>query len=49
MERRWSEFTREDIQKIADKQKSYINLLTLTKKVLEQCIDLLAIDAPERM
>ena len=33
----------------ADKQKSYINLLTLTKKVLEQCIDLLAIDAPERM
>lgn len=33
----------------ADKQKSYINLLTLTKKVLEQCIDLLAIDAPEHM
>lgn len=32
-----------------EKQSSYINLLSLTKKVLEQCIDLLAIDAPEQM
>ena len=30
-------------------QASYINLIVLTKKVLEQCIDLLGIEAPERM
>ncbi|MDO4474582.1 MAG: arginine--tRNA ligase [Eubacteriales bacterium] len=32
-----------------DKQKSYIALLTITKKVLESCIDVLGFEAPERM
>jgi arginyl-tRNA synthetase len=32
-----------------EKQKSYINLLLITKKVLETCIDLLGIEAPDRM
>ena len=31
------------------KQASYINLLKLSKKTLEQCIDLLGIKAPDRM
>ncbi|MDD6451246.1 MAG: DALR anticodon-binding domain-containing protein, partial [Lachnospiraceae bacterium] len=30
-------------------QGSYINLLDLTRRVLEQCIDLLGFSAPERM
>jgi arginyl-tRNA synthetase len=30
-------------------QKSYIGLLSLTKNVLEACIDMLGFDAPERM
>ena len=32
-----------------DKQKSYIALLTITKEVLESCIDVLGFEAPERM
>ena len=32
-----------------EKKKSWIRLLTLTKEVLETCIDLLGFDAPERM
>lgn len=32
-----------------EKKKSWIHLLTLTKEVLETCIDLLGFDAPERM
>lgn len=32
-----------------DVKKGYIALLVLTKKVLEQCIDLLGFEAPERM
>ena len=32
-----------------DLKKGYIALINLTKAVLEQCIDLLAIDCPERM
>ena len=32
-----------------NKKSSYINLLMLTKKVLEQCIDLLGFEAPDRM
>ena len=31
------------------KKKSYIALITLTKNMLEKCIDLLAIECPERM
>lgn len=31
------------------RQASYINLITLTKRVLETCIDLLGFEAPERM
>ena len=31
------------------KKKSYIALITLTKNILETCIDLLAIEAPDRM
>ena len=33
----------------ADKQKGYIALISVTKAVLEQCIDLLAIECPDRM
>lgn len=33
----------------SDKQKGYISLISLTKNVLECCIDLLGIEAPERM
>ncbi|MBO5459129.1 MAG: arginine--tRNA ligase [Lachnospira sp.] len=32
-----------------NKQKGYIALISLTKKVLEQCIDLLGIECPDRM
>ena len=32
-----------------DKQKSYIRLLTLTRDVMLQCIDLLGFEAPEKM
>lgn len=32
-----------------NKQKGYIALISITKKVLEQCIDLLGIECPERM
>ncbi|MCR5797182.1 MAG: arginine--tRNA ligase [Eubacterium sp.] len=32
-----------------NRKKSYIQLLILVKRVLEQCIDLLGFDAPERM
>lgn len=32
-----------------EKQKSYIALLMITKKVLESCIDVLGFEAPERM
>lgn len=32
-----------------EKQKSYIALLTITKKVLESCVDVLGFEAPERM
>ena len=31
------------------KQKGYIALISVTKKILEQCIDLLGIECPERM
>ena len=31
------------------KQKSYIALLVLTKQILENCIDVLGFEAPERM
>ena len=31
------------------KQKSYITLISITKKVLELCIELLGFQAPERM
>ncbi|MDE7038041.1 MAG: arginine--tRNA ligase, partial [Lachnospiraceae bacterium] len=31
------------------KQKSYIALLVLTKRILEACIDMLGFEAPERM
>ena len=33
----------------AQRQESYIHLISLTKKVLEICIDLLGFEAPERM
>ena len=33
----------------AEKQKSYIALLKVTKDVLEGCIDVLGFEAPERM
>jgi len=33
----------------AERQASYIKLITLTKSVLEACIDLLGFEAPERM
>ena len=32
-----------------DKQKGYIALISITKAILEQCIDLLAIECPDRM
>ena len=32
-----------------DRRTSYIKLITLTKGVLETCIDLLGFEAPERM
>lgn len=32
-----------------ERQQSYINLINLTRKVLEQCIELLGFNAPERM
>ncbi len=32
-----------------DRQASYIRLITLTRGVLETCIDLLGFEAPERM
>ena len=32
-----------------EKQLSYINLLKLTKRVLETCIDMLGFEAPEKM
>lgn len=31
------------------KKASYIALISLTKSILEQCIDLLAIECPDRM
>jgi len=31
------------------RQASYIRLITLTKRVLETCIDLLGFEAPDRM
>ena len=31
------------------KKESYIALISLTKRILEQCIDLLAIECPDRM
>ena len=39
------------ILKEADKERqgSYIRLITLTKGILETCIDLLGVEAPERM
>lgn len=33
----------------ADKKQSYVNLISLAKKALEECIDLLGFEAPERM
>lgn len=36
-------------QENEDRKLSYIKLIDLTKKVLEQCIDLLGFEAPERM
>ncbi len=36
-------------QEDAAKQKSYIALLVLTKRILEDCIDMLGFEAPERM
>ncbi|MEZ3487063.1 MAG: arginine--tRNA ligase [Lachnospiraceae bacterium] len=36
-------------QEDAVKQKSYIALLVLTKRILEDCIDMLGFEAPERM
>jgi arginyl-tRNA synthetase len=36
-------------QENEEKRSSYINLLMLTKKILEQCIALLGFEAPERM
>ena len=37
------------IEEDADKQKGYISLISLTKSILECCIDLLGIEAPDRM
>lgn len=36
-------------QEDEDRKASYIKLIALTKRILEQCIDLLGFDAPERM
>ena len=36
-------------QEDTEKKDSYLSLLDLTKKILEQCIDLLGFQAPERM
>ena len=36
-------------QEDEEKKDSYLSLLDLTKKILEQCIDLLGFAAPERM
>ena len=37
------------VEEDADKQKGYIALTSLTKSILECCIDLLGIEAPDRM
>jgi len=37
------------VEEDADKQKGYIALISLTKSILECCIDLLGIEAPDRM
>lgn len=37
------------VEEDADKQKGYISLISLTKSILECCIDLLGIEAPDRM
>jgi arginyl-tRNA synthetase len=36
-------------ESVQEKKKAYLALLTLTKEVLETCIDLLGFSAPERM
>ena len=39
----------EEPEEDEEKKKGYLALLTLAKKVLETCIDLLGFTAPERM